>query len=299
MAAPIRVGTSGYSFKDWVGTVYPERTPSSGFLSHYARWFDAVEVNSTYYRIPSPTMFEGMLVKVPPDFAFVVKTPKEMTHERAGFDEAVRPFVDGVRPLVEAGQLGGLLAQFPNAFKPSDEHRDHLRRLADALLPVAPLNVEFRHAGWYYEATFALLRDLGLGFVNVDLPQTSTLPPASGRETSAIAYFRFHGRNRAMWWNHPTPSHRYDYLYSATELDEWTPRIESAAEEAGTKTVFAFTNNCHLGKSVVNALQLRKEFGLPAPSLPPGASPDLFEADLAEEIDNLLNRIAVRERSAE
>ncbi len=83
MTATIRIGTSGYSFRDWVGTVYPPGMKSGDYLSHYAKMFDTVEINSTYYRIPSPFMFANMLKKVSRDFTFVVKMPKEMTHERS------------------------------------------------------------------------------------------------------------------------------------------------------------------------------------------------------------------------
>ena len=290
MAATIHVGTSGYSFKDWIGTVYPKGTASGDMLPYYARFFDTVEVNSTYYRVPSPYLFENMLKKVPTDFTFVVKLPKEMTHERGKFDNVVASFREGIAPLLGTGQLGGLLAQFPYSFKAGPEGLEHLRRLAKAVGGWGiPVNVEFRHAGWYDEAVYATLADLSLGFVNVDLPPLSGLPGASNVTTSDVAYYRFHGRNAKLWWRHPTPSHRYDYLYNDEELERWAQRIEETA--GSVKTTYIFHNNCHLGQSVVNALQLHQRFNLETPTLPPGLAPELFTLGIDEEIAALKTRI--------
>jgi uncharacterized protein YecE (DUF72 family) len=225
MAARIYVGTSGYSFKDWIGTVYPMGMNSRDFLSRYAKMFDTVEINSTYYRVPAPSMFSNMLKKVPEDFTFVVKLPKEMTHQREKWNTVVRPFLEGVAPLIEARQLGGFLAQFPYSFKSNSQTLDYLKHVADVLVQYdVPINIEFRHNSWYDKRIFGALKDAGLGFVNVDLPSLSALPEASNIITSDVAYYRLHGRNAKMWWDHPTPSHRYDYLYSDKQLEEWAER---------------------------------------------------------------------------
>jgi len=290
MRASIRVGTSGYSFKDWLGTVYPAKMKVGDFLSHYAKMFSTVEINSTYYRVPSPSMFVNMLKKVPPDFTFAVKVPREMTHNREKMQSVVSPFINGIAPLVEAGQLGGLLAQFPYSFKTTSEGIDHLKRLANAFIDRGiPINVEFRHTSWYNDETYATLKELGLGFVNVDLPLLPGLPEASNVVTSDVAYYRLHGRNAKMWWHHPTPSYRYDYLYNDDQLEEWAHRIENAATKA--RTSYIFNNNCHLGQSVVNALHLHQWLGLPKPTLPPGLAPELFEPSTDELIAQIKERI--------
>jgi uncharacterized protein YecE (DUF72 family) len=298
MAAKMHVGTSGYSFQDWLGTVYPSGLRSGDFLSHYASLFSSVEVNSTYYRVPSPRVFARMREKVPQDFTFIVKLPKEVTHERGRFDTVVTPFRSAVSPLQEAGQLGGLLAQFPYSFKAEPASFDHLKRLAEAFLsPNLPLSVEFRHAGWCTEEAFTALADLGLGFVNVDLPALENLPPASNVTTSSVAYYRLHGRNAKNWWEHPTASDRYDYLYSEKELEEWAVRVEEAARR--TTACYVFQNNCHLGQSVVNALQLSRRLGLPRPTPPPGRPQGMFEPSLAELIDAVRGRIEGARRAKE
>ena len=290
MAATIHVGTSGYSFKDWLGTVYPKGMKAGQFLSYYARMFDCVEINTSYYRIPAPSMFENMLRKVPPDFTFVVKVPKEMTHNREELSSVIPVFMDSIAPLIEAGQLGGLLAQFPFSFKASQEGREHLKRLADAINGDSiPLNIEFRHESWYTQDTYDMLKRLGLGFVNVDLPPLPGLPKPSGIVTSDVAYYRLHGRNAKMWWNHPTPSDRYDYMYDDDQLDGWGRRVEKAAPKA--KASYVFSNNCHLGQSVVNALHLHQRLGLPKPTLPPGLAPDMFEPTTKDLIAQIKARI--------
>jgi len=294
MAADVRVGTSGYHFRDWVGPVYPKGLPSREFLAYYARMFDCVEVNTSFYRIPGRELFEGMLRKVPDGFTFVVKTPKEMTHRRREFDGAIEPFLAGIEPLQTAGRLGGLLAQFPYAFRPTAAAVDHLERLARALGGTGtPINVEFRHEDWYREELFDHLRALGLGFVNVDLPRLSKLPKPSNVVTSPIAYYRLHGRNAEMWWNHPTPSHRYDYSYDDDALRSWTDRIEEARDRADV--AFVFTNNCRMGASVVDALRMKQLLSLD--SLVPETSSDLFRPEPGDPLAAMRLRVAeARER---
>ena len=290
MAAELRIGTSGYHFKDWVGTVYPRGMPSGEFLPFYAQMFDCVEINTTYYRVPGRGLFEGMLKKVPDQFVFVVKTPKETTHQREQFDKVVEPFLAAIEPLRDAGRMSGLLAQFPYAFKPSPASMAHLEKLAGALVGAGiPVNVEFRHDGWYQEETFSKLRALGLGFVNVDLPRLSKLPGPSNVVTSPIAYYRLHGRNAEMWWRHPTPSHRYDYSYNDDELKGWTDRIEEMRPQVDV--VFAFTNNCRMGASIVDALRMKQLLSLDA--LMPIAQPsgDLFETEPADALEAMRARV--------
>ena len=233
--------------------MYPPGTRPGAFLPLYARLFDTVEINATYYRTPSPATFARMVEKTPDGFTFVVKVPRAMTHELASFDREREPFEDAIRPLAEAGRLGGLLAQFPYAFTPSDASRRHLERLARTLGNDVPLAVEFRHDAWAGDETLALLRDLHLSYVNVDLPELPHLPRPSAVATTGTGYVRLHGRNAATWWNQQKGGDRYDYLYNAGELDPWVARIRGLAAE--TDVVFAFANNCHLGQSVVNALQ--------------------------------------------
>ena len=267
--AEIRIGTSGYSFVDWVGTVYPKELPQKAWLSYYARWFNTVEINSTYYRIPSPYMMAALVRKVPKTFLFTVKVPKEMTHERGKFEEAVGPFLSALEPMVQAGCLASLLAQFPYSLPREDplESLRHLLRLREAIPLEIPVHVEFRHAFWYKPEVLDFLSEHDLGFVNVDLPRLPGLPPIhTSYATTPIGYVRFHGRNAAKWWEHTEASERYDYEYSPDELREWIPPILDLANR--TRTTFLFFNNCHLGKSAKDAIKLMDLLGMQLPEGP-------------------------------
>jgi uncharacterized protein YecE (DUF72 family) len=290
MTGDVRVGTSGYHFKDWVGTVYPKGLAPDQFLTYYAQMFDCVEVNTSFYRIPCAKLFEGMLSRVPEGFLFVVKTPKEMTHQREAFAASIPPFVNSLRPLMEAGRLGALLAQFPHAFQPTVAAVAHLERLAGALVEHGiPVNVEFRHSGWQKGKVFERLRALGLGVVNADLPELPHLPRPACVVTSSVGYVRLHGRNAEMWWEHPTASHRYDYTYTEEELKGWTQRIERM--QPGVDVVFAFTNNCRMGASIVDALRMKRLLGLDDFLPATASSADLFASEPEDPLDAMQARI--------
>lgn len=277
MTAELRIGTSGYSFPHWVGTAYPEGTRQADMLKVYAGDFDTVEINFTYYRDPTPEMFERMLRKVNSNFEFVVKAPKGMTHERDAMASVAPSFVTSLQPLIDAGQLGGVLLQFPQSFHLNGAALDHLRKVADVLVPHGiKTNIEFRHKEWYEERVYQLLQKLQLGFVNVDLPRLGALPEPTTIVTNDVAYFRLHGRNTTAWYNPLTGSHRYDYLYSDAELEEWSARIEGSLDAA--KKVYVFGNNCHKGSSFVNALRLKQRFEQDVRS-EADVAPTLFASD--------------------
>jgi uncharacterized protein YecE (DUF72 family) len=252
--------------------------------------FDCVEVNTSFYRVPKAELFEGMLRKAPESFLFVVKTPKELTHDLGAFESAVAPFLQSLRPLQDSGQLAGLLAQFPYTFKPSPANVAHLERLAKALADSeTAVNVEFRHDGWYKEKVFDRLRRLGLGFVNVDLPALPHLPRPTGVATSSVGYCRLHGRNAEMWWEHPTASHRYDYTYREEELKGWTTRIDELRPQVDV--VFVFTNNCRMGASVIDALRVKRLLGLDALLPSTASTADLFREEPADPLDAMQERV--------
>jgi uncharacterized protein YecE (DUF72 family) len=195
----IIVGTSGYSFADWVGPFYPPGTRSADFLAYYAQRFDAVEVNSTFYGIPRPRVMELMEKKTPPGFRFVVKLNQDMTHRNSADPALYRDFLAVLEPLKRADKYDGLLAQFPWGFKRTDENRRHLDAMRD-LLPGEPLFVEFRHDSWLTRDLEPALRERRIGFCAVDEPALDHLLPPITMLTAEDAYVRFHGRNRQNWW---------------------------------------------------------------------------------------------------
>jgi len=270
----IIIGTSGYSFADWIGPFYPSGTRSADFLSFYARHFDAVEVNATYYRVPNASMFERMERKTPPGFRFVVKLNQAMTHEGSRDPALYQEFLAALRPLKDAGKYDGLLAQFPWGFQRTPENRRHLAAMRERLAG-EPLFVEFRHASWLTPELEPSLREHGIGFCAVDEPQLPGLVPPVTMVTSEDAYVRFHGRNAQNWWgrggdDRGVPgsrgsSDRYDYDYREHELKEWIQKVAGLAEKA--RRTYLFFNNCHAGQAARNAKlmqELLRQQNLPA-----------------------------------
>jgi uncharacterized protein YecE (DUF72 family) len=244
----IKIGTSGFSYDDWIGPVYPEGLPASDQLGFYAREFTTVEINATFYRIPGVRTVEGWIRKTPPEFLFSVKAYRGLTHERENPDYA--PFVNSLRPLVESGRLGCVLAQFPHSFHPSATNRSFLHGLRNGLngFPVA---VEFRDAGWVTQATLGLLRQLDFGFCCVDEPRLPGLMPPVAVTSGPVAYARFHGRNSAKWYDHKEAWERYDYTYSLKELREWIPRLRQL--DARAPLTLVYFNNHFAGQAVRGA----------------------------------------------
>ncbi len=258
----IKLGTSGFSFEDWVGAVYPPGLKKQDMLPYYEKelGFKCLEVNSTYYTLPSPRSMEGMVKKTSEDFEFTVKAFKGMTHEiwdkdtKALLDnrEVFKKFNFSMKPLVQAGRLRCVLAQFPPWFYPVKENYDYLKTFKDRTADI-PVVVEFRNLAWHRDSTLEFLRNEGLGYCVVDEPRLPGLMPFNPRATSSIGYFRLHGRN-PNWFRAPV-SVRYDYLYNDEELQEFLFPIQ---EVAGlTETTFVFFNNCHGGSAVKNATRLR------------------------------------------
>ena len=255
----IYLGTSGFSYEDWVGKWYPEGTRKADMLRYYSRRFKAVEVNFTYYRMPSARTLAQMAAKTDADFKFVVKANSEMTHERTGEPEVFRVFLEALRPLQDRGQFGCLLAQFPNSFKPDDENLAYLHWFREHLPDVATV-VEFRNHRWLTADTFDLLSGLDLGFCCVDEPPLPGLLPPMALATSDTGYIRFHGRNAQEWYQHEEAWQRYNYLYSEDELKEWVDKVQKVAE--ATDQTFVFFNNHFGGNAAINASTFAELLGL-------------------------------------
>lgn len=249
----IRIGTSGYSYKDWVGPFYPPGTKPADYLAYYARHLNTCEINYTYYRPPDPRTLARMVEKSAGRVHFVVKANQEMTHSRQAADADYRSFKSALAPLIDSDTFGCILAQFPYSFKPQDDSRDYLVRLKERFSPL-PVVVEFRHQPWVTEETFELLKRNDLGFCCVDEPRLKGLMPPIAEATSGIGYVRFHGRNAEKWWNHESPEQRYDYRYDKQELAEWAPKIRELEQK--TKTTYIFTNNHFQAKAIDNARML-------------------------------------------
>ena len=252
-----RVGTSGFSYADWKGHFYPKGIQERDMLAFYADRYPMVEINSTYYKVPSAKNTRTMASKVPQEFEFVIKAHQSITHERLDPDETLPPFLEAIEPIQEAGSLGCLLFQFPNSFRHSDDNTSFLADLRDNLPWSWPSVVEFRHSSWLRGKMYETLTAMGLGFVNCDMPSIRGLMPPTDVVTSDVGYVRLHGRNTGSWYDHDQAWERYDYLYSDQEIVEWVPRLMDIARRA-SKTYVVF-NNHPRGQSAQNADTMRRK----------------------------------------
>ena len=258
-------GPSGWSYAHWNNLVYPQSKPRSfhslEFLSQY---FDAIEINTTFYQSIRPEIGHLWVQKVAdnPKFLFTAKLNRQFTHERILATNETAIFKEGLQAIKKAGKLGCLLAQFPWSFRFTEENKRFLVELRRAFHDY-PLVAEMRHASWMLEEALGTFIDHRIGFCNIDQASyTKAMPPTSNL-TSAVGYVRLHGRNPRDWDQEfgrlDKPVAQHDYLYSEAELAEWLPRIQKLTGNASR--TFVFTNNDAGAKSVVNALQLARLCG--------------------------------------
>jgi uncharacterized protein YecE (DUF72 family) len=169
----VRAGTSGYSYKEWKGNFYPEKLPAAGMLAYYAKHFSTVEINNTFYRMPTAQNLLGWAQQVPDDFAFVIKAPKRITHDKRlkNVDEDVAYLIKAMAALGE--KRGPLLFQTPPFFR---KDVDGLRTFLDLLPRDRPAAFEFRHQSWFDDEVFALLREHNLSLCLADADNELDIP---------------------------------------------------------------------------------------------------------------------------
>jgi uncharacterized protein YecE (DUF72 family) len=255
------IGTAGWSYPHWQDVVYP-KSPSRGFhaLELLSRYFDTVEINSSFYQHLKPELTRVWLKKVEDNsqFQFTAKLHQRFTHARVLDDAEIAAFKEGLWPIKKAGKLGALLMQFPWSFRFTAENRDFFIRLRRAFHEF-PLVAEMRHASWMAEEAVGTFLDYRVGFCNIDQPDYTSAMPPTAYLTSSVGYVRLHGRNPknalGSYDRDAARLRQHDYLYSEAELAEWAKRIEHIGRFA--ESMFVIFNNDAAGKSVVNALQLR------------------------------------------
>jgi uncharacterized protein YecE (DUF72 family) len=287
----IRIGPAGWSYKDWETTVYPMK-PGKRFdpLEYLARFFDTIEINSSFYRPPSSSTAKSWVDRIAdhPAFNFTAKLHRVFTHERGkatAKDE--KDFHVGIEPLVKANKLGGLLLQFPWSFKNTDEERLYLTQLIKKFEKY-PLVLEVRHSSWNIPEIYEWLEDEGVAMCNIDQPVFSKSIRPNAMATAKVGYVRLHGRNYKNWFRDKAPrDERYNYLYSHDELEPWVTRIKSIASK--TRETYVVTNNHFRGQAVVNALEIKatiegKQIAAPQPLLK--LYPRLEESAYPDESSN-------------
>jgi uncharacterized protein YecE (DUF72 family) len=239
MPRPVHVGCSGWNYADWRERFYPKGLPPRRWLEHYARFFDTVEVNATFYRLGSPAAVGAWIEQTPAQFVFALKASRYLTHVKrlTVLERGVERYYAGIEPLVGSPKLGPIVWQLPANF-----HRDD-DRLASALavLPPGRHCFEFRHESWFVPEVMALLREHGVALVIGDHPER---PFQTHERTTDWTLIRFHSGARGRRGN-----------YSEAELETWAHRIEQWRRET---EVFAYFNNDWEGFAVANALELEK-----------------------------------------
>lgn len=280
----IYIGTSGWSYPKgegtWTGYFYP--TGKINELEYYSQFFNTVEVNSSFYRPLNPGYVYNWVKRVPKDFLFTIKLWQKFTHpkmykeatdeEAAISQKDVDQFKHGIEPLANSGKLGALLAQFPPSFK-NDKYGQQILLAVFRTFGSYRLAVELRHRSWSDDADFPeLLQDNNVSWVHIDEPKFQSSIAAEIPLTSDMAYFRFHGRNKEMWWKGDSET-RYKYLYSPEEINELANRVKTAGNKA--QLLFAFFNNHWQGYAPRNAVSIMRTLQLPSRELSAQeASPD-------------------------
>jgi uncharacterized protein YecE (DUF72 family) len=258
----IWIGTSGYSYPDWVGEFYPAGLRPEKMLGHYCRAFPLVELNFSFYRTPTRTMLLRLADKTPPGFQFLVKVPRTISHEESPAD--LPGFRDAAGALARRGQLLGVLCQLPQSVHNTRQARDWLRTLAGELGELRPA-VEFRHRSWAVPELPAWMAGQNLDLVAVDAPQLPGLFPSGWVQSGPRVYVRLHSRNADNWYG--SDKERYDYSYSDGELGEWVEALRQHAAAGDTEQALVLFNNCHRSQAAVNAARLRQLLERQGPEL--------------------------------
>ncbi len=281
--AKICIGTSGWSYPKgegtWNGYFYPPGTGNE--LEYYSRFFNTVEINSSFYRPPSPAISANWTKKVPEGFLFAVKLWQKFTHPKmyqaaTGEAAAISPedidlFKKGIEPLARSGKLGAILAQFPPSFINDNQGKQALRAVIKTFGEYR-LAVELRHKSWSDDqSTAVILKESKAAWVQIDEPKFSFSIAPEVPMTSDIAYFRFHGRNADMWWKGDAET-RYRYLYPQEEIIELAERVKATSQKSSL--TFAFFNNHWRAYAPRNAGDLTKALQLPFNEFPMQKLPD-------------------------
>jgi uncharacterized protein YecE (DUF72 family) len=244
------LGTSGWSYKEWIGPFYSKEDKS--MLRAYAKVFNTVEIDSTFYRYPSKGMVMGWTKYSPEGFVFTAKLPQPITHEKRldlnqGVEDDLERFMDVMEPLWLSGKLGCILIQLPPRFAYQPKEMDSFFKILPAQVKFA---VEFRDNSWMREDTWTLLQKHKVAYTIVDEP----LLPPEVHLTSGMAYFRWHGQGTRPWYN---------YRYKAEELEPWIPKLQETTRKVDR--VFGYFNNHYHGYAVENCLQVLEMLGVQTP----------------------------------
>ena len=271
----IRIGTAGWSYKDWDGILYPPEVSRKKVhpVEFLARFFDVIEINTSFYghiRAELGRLWCRKAAAVNPNFVFTAKLHRSFTHSPLAVTEptsavSIRPndederlAREGLESLASEGKLGALLIQFPVSFKNTSLNREYLEQLLRQFIEY-PRVVEVRHDSWDNPGTIAEFNRQNVGFCNIDQPVIGKSLAPTQHVTSEIGYVRLHGRNYDQWFDCDNRDDRYNYLYKPAELEKWKEKVEVIASKA--EMTYVIANNHFQAKAAVNALELKHLLG--------------------------------------
>ena len=257
----IYIGSAGWSYPDWQGIVYPKNKPP-GFseLEFYSQYFNLVEINSSFYKIPSEKTVEkwqATAKKTNPQFKFLIKLWNKFTHaapfiERDKVDQFNKAF-----SCLKKNEIGGLLVQFPWSYKYDKKNLLYILDIAEAFSEYH-ICAELRHGSWDNNTVLEQFKKKQITFVNIDQPIIGNSLKRTKHITSPVGYLRLHGRNENAWFNEQSGRDaRYNYLYSKQELDEWYEYITSSSKNF--EQYFVVFNNHFRGQALINAFQMHNK----------------------------------------
>jgi uncharacterized protein YecE (DUF72 family) len=274
-ASRIRLGTAGWSYKDWDGILYPPEVTRKKIhpVEYLARFFDVIEINTSFYGHIRPELgrlWSRKAAAVNPNFVFTAKLHRSFTHSPLAVTEptsaaSIRPndvderlAREGLDSLAAEGKLGALLIQFPVSFKNTSLNREYLDLLLRQFIEY-PRVVEVRHESWNNPETLAEFLRQNVGFCNIDQPRLGRSLAPTEHVTSGVGYVRLHGRNYEQWFDSDNRNDRYNYLYKPAELEKWKEKIAVISRQA--ESTYVIANNHFQAKAAVNALELKYLLG--------------------------------------
>jgi uncharacterized protein YecE (DUF72 family) len=244
------IGTSGFSYPDWVGPFYPAGTRSNRMLPHYCRAFPLVELNFTYYRPPTRAMLTRLARQTPPGFQFLVKMPRSLSHEESTHD--LLGFRLAIDALMLERRLSGILCQIPQSSHRTRTRTAWLEHLASEFREHR-LAIEFRHRSWAHADVTAWVREQQMDLVAVDVPDLPNLYPRGFVQSGDRIYIRLHSRQADKWY--ASGADRYDYDYDDAELSEWADALAERQDRA--RSAYILFNNCAGAQAAINAIRMR------------------------------------------
>jgi len=240
----VKIGTSGWSYNHWIDVFYPPDLKSTEWLSYYARYFNTVELNVTFYRLPPESMFLGWYEKTPANFLFMAKGPRYITHRKKINidDNYLKLFFSRIGTLKE--KLGGVLWQFPPQFSANKDYLEEFCQKINKQKIKTKQAFEFRHESWFIPEIYRLLEKYNASLCLAD----SKKFPYAEVVTADFIYLRFHGRGSL-----------YASKYKESELEKWAQKIKNWQKQG--KDIYAYFNNDAYGFAIEDALYLKGVLG--------------------------------------